>query len=126
MGHGIIRHMHLCYHSWTCGKFNLLRWLHFPIFTHLAFHSIPIPQVTGVCCEEVPPKTEEEKKEIVEKEEELLRKELEEAQALEEEFPIEAQVINRQCGKTNHCNFNLRIVNGYETCTNEYPFMVRK
>ena len=87
--------------------------------------------MTGVCCEQVPPKTEEEKKKIVEKEEEILKEEAEKeaaaatAAAENEEFPIEAQVINKQCGKTNHCNSNLRIVNGYETCTNEYPFMVR-
>ena len=81
--------------------------------------------MTGVCCP-VPGSGPQTPVEPPPEEPELTEEE-------EEEFEIEFQTINAACGATNRClldrsgnklNPLLKIVNGQEACTHEFPFMV--
>lgn len=71
-------------------------------------------QVFGICCSE-----KNIKQDLLDQLEELKNTEPIDL----DEFPLDAQ-INENCGKRPAVNNLVRIVNGQEAITNEFPFMV--
>ncbi|TRY75246.1 hypothetical protein TCAL_01672 [Tigriopus californicus] len=103
-----------CYPYFRLFDFGPTETASYGTYDTCAYDTVNGKQVFGICCSE-----KDIKQDLLDQLEELKNEEPFDL----DEFPLDAQ-INENCGKRPALSNLIRIVNGQEAATNEFPFMV--